>query len=672
MCAKIFLLISLSTCWPSALADKGERGHFFERSDSSRDGRGTEIVSEPERLAESGERQLRKNAWGEQSLSKEAAVAQSKATALAVPNAAEIATTSDLTAIQKQARSVLDESKRAISLVPKHRSQMVNSSTDYSSLLEQNENGDKAKQKWQMQTRKDVKGNLTWMLHDDSKTKRDKLTPQQVGHMVLSEADLPHKKARTGNKGVAKRIIEEFPHTARGQRRTMNAKSTPSTETSFPNPFKFSPVQIGQMLSKDGEVITSDLDDAATLMASEFPRQKKRSSESAAEGRSLYDLEQVLLVEGFVTVQGSINRLGSQSPPVAYFKCSSTILFMIWLVVFGAACILWNSVLEQRFQVACTSLLYLILLVAIDIAVMETTNSTRGTALNPVYLVAIIEAGKLLVSCVLLKVSPSEREDMKPCLRDFAGFALPVVFFISNLIIILYIMKIDEASAEGTFRMTGVLWTAGIWAWVFETSLGKGRLFSLICIFLGASAPHMWSLITTTFSHKLLILCTVAFLQASTMVTTEFSMKRRPGIDINMQNMVLYACTFTASLVLALASDGSVQNLLEACMAFHGPGWVLVILQISAGVMVTRILKYNNSIVQAVVACLRGSCVLLTRLLFGFAAAPDQVVLASSMVVTVAAFSFFLQGHLHITEGTEEKPIKQAERVVLHTRKTTS
>merc|ERR1719453_864193 len=90
-------------------------------------------------------------------------------------------------------------------------------------------------------------------------------------------------------------------------------------------------------------------------------------------------------------------------------------------------------------------------------------------------------------------------------------------------------------------------------------------------------------------------------------VFNEYALKWNQGLDINMQNAVLYAmCIVFSIVILAVRSPVHLTSLGAFFEGFTNWTILMVCLQASAGLLVSRLLKYADSVYKTIGTCLRG------------------------------------------------------------------
>lgn len=204
----------------------------------------------------------------------------------------------------------------------------------------------------------------------------------------------------------------------------------------------------------------------------------------------------------------------------------------------------------------------------------------------------------------------------------------------------------------GVFRDTMILWTALIWRCVFHTSLGFNRIMAISVVFTGLAVNRVGGL-TWSWTFLWVLLMTLTNSLAS--VANEFALKRSKSIDINVQNAVLYTgCSLFAILLLAVDDPMRLAGPSAFFQGFNASTMVTVSLQAFAGLVVSRLLKYADSVTKTVACCLRGPVVVfLAPYILGTPSSWSE--LLSAFVVASGCTMYLLCGPL-ATSAQEKEP----------------
>ncbi|CAE8583316.1 unnamed protein product [Polarella glacialis] len=147
----------------------------------------------------------------------------------------------------------------------------------------------------------------------------------------------------------------------------------------------------------------------------------------------------------------------------------------------------------------------------------------------------------------------------------------------------------------------------------------------------------------------------MTFCNALGSVTNEKAFKRSAALDINLQNCVLYSGCICATLLVMAFTD--LELLLSPSRFLEGftRGTLLTIcLQATAGLLVSRLLKYTDSIMKTVASCIRGPVVVFIAPLL-VDSPTDWQTLGSSMLIASGCVQYMLQGPMaHVAKPATE------------------
>jgi len=165
----------------------------------------------------------------------------------------------------------------------------------------------------------------------------------------------------------------------------------------------------------------------------------------------------------------------------------------------------------------------------------------------------------------------------------------------------------NDISTFGVFRDTMILWTAFLWRMVFGVPLGPARLLAIAVLVFGLALNQLENLLQSRFSWPLLLVLLMTACNALGSVVNEFALKRRDGMDINVQNAILYAAAVVFTALLILVSGRGLDLYKHGFFeGFTRHTMFTVIMQAFAGLAVSRILKYSDAVQKNIAACLRG------------------------------------------------------------------
>eukprot|EP00931_Biecheleriopsis_adriatica_P086767 TRINITY_DN6135_c0_g3_i2.p1 TRINITY_DN6135_c0_g3~~TRINITY_DN6135_c0_g3_i2.p1 ORF type:complete len:406 (+),score=88.35 TRINITY_DN6135_c0_g3_i2:71-1288(+) len=277
-----------------------------------------------------------------------------------------------------------------------------------------------------------------------------------------------------------------------------------------------------------------------------------------------------------------------------------------------------------------------------------------GYTFNPVCMVVIVEASKLLTSCILCMISfCTQPAEEKPIFErslnmraQVAWFALPATIFTLNNVLVFKAVGSNDTAVFGVVRDTMILWTAALWKGVFGENLGYHRSAAIVIIFAGLLVNQLSRHLTGNFSMAVAWILLMTLCNASGSVSNEYVLKQAKDMDINLQNTILYAWCILASFVILLATDPSRLSSAHAFFSgFTWLAWLLSGVQACGGLLVSRMLKYTDSVMKTAANCLRGP-VLVVIAPFFVKSYLDNGSLASTLLVALGCFLYLAQGPL--------------------------
>lgn len=297
---------------------------------------------------------------------------------------------------------------------------------------------------------------------------------------------------------------------------------------------------------------------------------------------------------------------------------------------------------------------YIFLSVTIDLLIMYQKDEAGSGAtiykFDPTCAIIVTESIKLVISLTLYTtsqaVSGAPLLPDRVSLSDVWLFFIPALFFTVNNIMVFIAIGGNDASAFGVFRDTMILWTALIWVIVFKASLGPIRLGGIAVIFVGLVVNRVGSISAATFNWAFLLVICMTVTNATGSVFNEYALKFNKALDINLQNAMLYSmCIGFSIIILACRSP---VHLTSAGAFFEGfTSWtvLMVCLQASAGLLVSRLLKYADAVYKTIGTCLRGpALVFVAPFLLG--SRQDLASLVSAFIVAAGCLTYLTQGPL--------------------------
>jgi len=296
---------------------------------------------------------------------------------------------------------------------------------------------------------------------------------------------------------------------------------------------------------------------------------------------------------------------------------------------------------------------YLIFSVLIDTDISAAGNGGSGFKFEPACSVLLVEVGKLITSIILYTVNRVKviQEEQKPFidenmkLKDVMYLAAPGLLFAVNNILVYLSIGFNEVASFGVFRDTNLFFTAALWCVVFKSKLGWERNLALSGVFLGLCVNQITPLLSASLSAAVFIILAMAMTNACGSVANEYAIKQNAGLDLNMQNAVLYSfCIVWALLYIVILKPAKLTSVGAFFQDINATAWAVIVLQICAGLMVSRILKYADATTKTVACCLRGPILVFLAPLLGLHSRLDFLTGLSSIMVGTAACYFLMQG----------------------------
>jgi len=288
---------------------------------------------------------------------------------------------------------------------------------------------------------------------------------------------------------------------------------------------------------------------------------------------------------------------------------------------------------------------YIFFSCAIDISIA--VQKKPGYAFNPVCAVLVTEAIKLCLSAAVYAASlwgsarrliPAELS-----LSDLWCMAVPAGIYSVNNILVYHAIKQNEMSDFGIFRDTMILWTAGLWRFVFKVPLGWARLSGIGVVFAGLVLNKVASTLTSgAYSWRFMWVVAMTLCNAAGGVANEYALKRNSGLDINVQNITLYSfCSIFTAVILLVTDPARLSGSLV--LGFSRSTWLTIGLQAIVGLLISRLLKYADAIMKSVATCLRGPLVVLSAPSFTHVPV-TAVSCVSAAIVASGCFTYLTQG----------------------------
>merc|ERR1719247_1113409 len=336
-----------------------------------------------------------------------------------------------------------------------------------------------------------------------------------------------------------------------------------------------------------------------------------------------------------------------------------TIVVAVVTFMFAGQLIPWP--IPQKFAVSIIVMaIYILFSVAIDVLIMaqKTAGNDNAYEFSPLCAIILTEFAKLLISLAIYlarESSNGQGEWFKGLkISDASWMALPAAFFTFNNALVFIAIGNTTSGTFGPFRDTVLIWTAGFWCLAYQLPLGSIRIaaFAIICLGLfmnrfaesSVGEPSKWAFLSVV----LMTLC-----NASGTVSNEMALKRNSELDINIQNMLLYAmCLLLSTLILAISDPSRLASVANFFEGFTLQTVVLVSLQASAGLLISRLLKYADAVYKSVGSCLRGPALVVIAPIFVQREFPTSAAtLGSALLVAGGSFVYLSQGPLNTSKG---------------------
>lgn len=275
----------------------------------------------------------------------------------------------------------------------------------------------------------------------------------------------------------------------------------------------------------------------------------------------------------------------------------------------------WADSIRRRTGITLTHvccLAFMLLSISIDISMKSAAKAGGHGQYNfdPAVAVLIVELFKLVFSVGLVAASelPRLRKGEKvelPGLEDCFWLAVPgAVYTATNIIAYQAIENIPLATFS-VLRETRLFWNAFLWVLIFQLSLTRTRWLGVSGIFFGCTISQVPAMLKSEFSPEVAWVLVLAFLTATGGVMTEYAMKQRAAIDLNLQGCIMYAASSFFTLVFLVAARRHL--FVGAAVFFQGfePECMQIIaLQVLQGLTVSRILKHVESVTKSIISSL--------------------------------------------------------------------
>lgn len=379
------------------------------------------------------------------------------------------------------------------------------------------------------------------------------------------------------------------------------------------------------------------------------------------------------LREGLSTLQHSSNadqgllssqRSSSKDPQrtaKAKYICAALVFFT---AVTAFVCARWLMPLVASHMVSvCGMALYVVVSVTIDLLIMVQKNTDHRYKFNPLCAIILTELTKVVFSVAAhLAKGPSHGPCLGPRLSDACWMCLPAACYTLNNVLVFVSMAMNGSATFGIFRDTVVLWTAACWYLAYKVPLKSIRILGIVILCVGLCI-NRFTAVSDAAGSKWAFLSVVLMTLCNALgaVTNELALKRNAELDINVQNMMLYMlCATTSMFVLTLSDPVRLSSVHSFFEGFTRHTVLMVALQASAGLLISRLLKYADAVYKSVGSCLRGPVLVVIAPLFLHQMPNSAATLVSAFVVACGSFVYLSQGPLSASasQDSEAKTIK--------------
>jgi drug/metabolite transporter (DMT)-like permease len=328
-------------------------------------------------------------------------------------------------------------------------------------------------------------------------------------------------------------------------------------------------------------------------------------------------------------------------------------------------------VLPPRYIGLIACMAYVFFSISIDLIMASLANphadgKGQEYAFNPLAVILTVEAVKFITSGGIFLVTPSDHRGSncsQLTLSDVKWLSLPAFIFTLNNILVFKAIGNNDISTFAVLRDTMILWTACFWkCWFFE-SLGWVRDIGITTIILGAMMMLFHRYDGGHWSWTFLWVLAMTLCNACGSVANEFALKRSKELDINIQNMVLYAVCILCSACFILLLDPVLLTGVEKFMAgFDRFTWILIGMQSLAGLMVSRLLKFADSIMKTAATSLRAPLLVCLAPLWVKSSAPlTTIVVICALLTSSGSFAYLSQPPLKAVTATPQPPAKEPD-----------
>lgn len=337
--------------------------------------------------------------------------------------------------------------------------------------------------------------------------------------------------------------------------------------------------------------------------------------------------------------------------------CRTILAFEIVVVVFAVGFFLfsWRQELQNvRGAVAYPNekfvalFAYLVLVICTDLATKREADRLHGKiTLKPLVIVLCVESGKLLTSvCMELR----GRSDQTPQaswheIRNVGASLTPVAFtYAANNTLTFVLLATTFLDTYVTWRNMSIVFSSLMWMMTFQKMMPLNRVGAVFLVFIGCwcNSLHMdwepatWGILASTL------------LSVAGSVLNERALKapEHDRVGINVLNILMYAQTVlvTASTLAVIAFlQGSLNHasVLELCRSMTAGTLLVIVCQVSLGIVISRVLKHADSVTKTMVGSLKEVMVVGIGYVVVDRIHKDQAALGGSVIASVACLVYF-------------------------------
>lgn len=316
----------------------------------------------------------------------------------------------------------------------------------------------------------------------------------------------------------------------------------------------------------------------------------------------------------------------------------------------------WADAIERLTGITLTHvccIAFMLFSISIDLSMKSAAKGAGHGRYNfdPAVAVLIVELSKLVISAGLVGATelPRKLKGQRvayPTVKDCCWLAVPgFVYTATNIIAYEAIQNIPLATFS-VLRETRLFWNAFLWVLLFQTSLSRTQWLGVSGIFVGCTVSQLPVMMASEFTPEVMWVLVLAFLTAAGGVMTEYAMKQRAAVDINLQGCVIYvtSCFFTLMFLLIARS----HLFISAADFFHGfePECMqIVALQVLQGLTVSRILKHVESVTKSIVSSLCSPLLtFIGSVVMKYSLRPHEIM--ASLVVFLSCMVYLKDGPL--------------------------